>query len=137
MEMNIKQILISIVVSLISLNSIADENWIPVVSSKLSKIDINVDSIKKITIDSPKATHKAWLKMTMNNDDETRTSRRGDEFISLNYFDCNNQLIGTKSLTIYRNNDVINTQQYSSVEMRDPIPGSTFNVVLNYVCSQY
>ncbi|WP_335954013.1 surface-adhesin E family protein [Acinetobacter higginsii] len=116
-----------------SSHSFADD-WFQINETDESKFYINVPSISE-TNSYGKKVVKAWIKDVIYNDLTKDGLSVGDNTMSLFYSNCEDNTVGIKSITQYKNGKVFGSQISNSyVNMKDVIPNSIGQSILTYSC---
>ncbi|MBJ9481156.1 surface-adhesin E family protein [Acinetobacter baumannii] len=128
-----KKIFITCALLTVATNSIADD-WFKINETDESKYYINIPSIAA-TNSYGKNVVKAWVKDLIYNDLTKDGLSVGDYSMILFYSNCNDNTVGIKSQTHYKNGKIFGTQLNNSyVNMRDVIPNTIGESILAYSC---
>ncbi|MBJ8506551.1 hypothetical protein I6M96_16295 [Acinetobacter seifertii] len=128
-----KKLFIACAFLVIATHSLAND-WYKINETDESKYYINLPSISETNIYGRKVV-KAWVKDLIYNDLTKDGLSVGDYTMSLFYSNCDDSTLGIKSLTQYKNGKVFGNQLNNSyVNMKDVIPNSIGESILNYSC---
>lgn len=112
------------------------ESWVFVGETDESKYYIDSDRIQTIN-EYGKNYQKIWVKELIYNDITKDGLTVGDYYLQLFQIDCKNQMFGMKVFASYKNNGhKIESEHLNRVSMRDAIPGSIGDSVVQYACNR-
>lgn len=130
-----KKFIFAMSIFLCSVTSQANDDWFYMGSTDESKYYINIQSITE-TKEFGKTLVKAWIKDEIFNDLTKDGLSVGDNSLMLYNLDCQENKIGLKASTSYKNRKMIPGKSFnrSYVEMKDVIPDSIGQSILAYGC---
>ncbi|MEN8321127.1 hypothetical protein [Acinetobacter junii] len=118
----------------ISTISKASDDWYPIATTDESKFFINVQNISE-SREYGKTIVKSWIKMQIFNDITKDGLSVGDYSLMLYHSNCEDNTVGMKSLTSYKNGKLFgNGVNKSYVQMNDAIPESIGESIIAYSC---
>lgn len=131
-----KKLIYSLALIVFCTKALANSDWLEMGRTGEYNYFINVPSVKNINVYG-KPMIQAWIKMVIYNDITKDGLTVGDYSLLLYQINCQDETIGLKSSTDYKNNGKTLGRSFDKtyVEMKDVIPNSIGQGILSYGCA--